>query len=86
MTTSPEKVQTRRWDAAEHLSTTADTATCLEAEFEDGAPSLVAAALSDIARAKQSLANPVSGYFTKSEGERALRTPPFTNRWRAGET
>ena len=40
------------WDAAEHLVTEQDMAAYLEAALEDGEPSLVAAALGDIARAK----------------------------------
>jgi len=48
MAMSAEKVQTRRWDAADHSSTTADMAAYLEAALENGAPSLIAAALSDM--------------------------------------
>ena len=40
------------WDAAEHLVTEQDMAAYLEAALEGGEPSLVAAALGDIARAK----------------------------------
>jgi len=54
------KIKTLRWDAAEHLTTETDMAVYLEAALEDGDPSLIAAALSDIARAKRSLANPIS--------------------------
>jgi len=54
------KIKTLRWDAAEHLTTATDMAAYLEAALEDGDPVLVAAAWSDIARAKQSLANPIS--------------------------
>lgn len=43
---------TRPWDAAEHLETEEDMAAYLEAAFEEGDASLVAAALGDIARAK----------------------------------
>ena len=43
---------TRSWDAAEHLETEEDMAAYLEAAFEEGDPSLIAAALGDIARAK----------------------------------
>lgn len=43
---------TRPWDAAEHLETEEDMAAYLEAAFEEGDPSLIAAALGDIARAK----------------------------------
>ena len=46
------KVGTRKWDAAEHLKTDADVVAYLEAALEDGDPSLVAAALGDIARAR----------------------------------
>lgn len=46
------KTQTRPWDVAEHLRTEKDMAAYLEAVLEDGDPSLVAAALGDIARAK----------------------------------
>lgn len=43
---------TRPWDAAEHLQSEADMVAYLEAAFEDGDPSLIAAALGDIARAR----------------------------------
>lgn len=43
---------TRPWDAAEHLETQEDVVAYLEAAFEEGDPSLIAAALGDIARAK----------------------------------
>ena len=46
------KTKTRKWDAAEHLKTDADRAAYLEAALEGGDPSLVAAALGDIARAR----------------------------------
>lgn len=46
------KVKTKVWDAAEHLETHEDMANYLEAALEDGDPTLVAAALGDIARAK----------------------------------
>ena len=45
-------VRTRAWDAAEHLKTDDDIAAYLNAAFEDGDPTLIAAALGDIARAK----------------------------------
>ncbi len=45
-------VKTRLWDPAEHLESDEDMAAYLEAAFEEGDPSLVAAALGDIARAK----------------------------------
>lgn len=40
------------WDPAEHLETEEDMAIYLEAALEDGEPSLIAAALGDIARAR----------------------------------
>ena len=43
-------VQTYPWDAADHLKTKEDIAAYLEAALEDGDPSLVVAALGDIAR------------------------------------
>ena len=46
------KTETRPWDPAEHLETEEDMAAYLEAALEEGDPSLVAAALGDIARAK----------------------------------
>lgn len=46
------KTQTKPWDAAEHLETAEDMAAYLEAALEESDPSLVAAALGDIARAK----------------------------------
>jgi len=46
------KIKTIPWDAAAHLKTDDDIAHYLEAAFEDGDPSLVAAALGDVARAK----------------------------------
>jgi probable addiction module antidote protein len=46
------KIKTRPWDAVEHLKSEADMAAYLEAALEDGDPALIAAALSDIARAK----------------------------------
>ena len=46
------KIQTRPWDAAEHLKTKEDMAAYLEAALEDGDPRLIAAALGDIARSK----------------------------------
>ena len=45
-------LQTHSWDASEHLETKEDIAAYLEAALEDGDPSLVAAALGDIARSK----------------------------------
>lgn len=46
------KTRTRPWDAAEHLRTQEDMVAYLEAAFEEGDVSLIAAALGDIARAK----------------------------------
>ncbi len=46
------KVKTIPWDAAAYLKNDDDIAHYLEAAFEDGDPSLVAAALGDVARAK----------------------------------
>jgi len=43
---------TRAWDSADHLETEEDIAAYLGAALEEGDPSLVAAALGDIARAK----------------------------------
>ena len=46
------KTLTTPWDPADHLNTEEDMAAYLEAALEDGDPTLVAAALGDIARAK----------------------------------
>ena len=46
------KIKTIPWDSAAYLKTDEDIAHYLEAVFEDGDPSLVAAALGDVARAK----------------------------------
>jgi probable addiction module antidote protein len=46
------KTPTRSWDVAEHLETKEDMAAYLEAPLEDGDPTLVAAALGDMARSK----------------------------------
>ena len=46
------KVKTIPWDVTKHLKSEEDIANYLEAAFEDGDPSLVAAALGDVARAK----------------------------------
>ena len=45
------RTTTLPWDPAEHLETEEDMAAYLEAALEEGDPSLVAAALDDIARA-----------------------------------
>jgi probable addiction module antidote protein len=44
--------QTYPWDASDHLETKEDILAYLEAALEDGDPSLIAAALGDIARSK----------------------------------
>jgi probable addiction module antidote protein len=46
------KTKTIPWDAAEHLNTEEEIAAYLEAALDEGEPSLVAAALGDIARAR----------------------------------
>ena len=46
------KLKTRQWDPAEHLETEDHIATYLQAAFQEGDPSLVAAVLADIARAR----------------------------------
>jgi len=43
---------TTAWDPAEHLESEEDMVAYLEAALEDGDPTLIAAALGDIARAK----------------------------------
>lgn len=45
-------IETRPWDAAEHLESEEDMVAYLEAALVEGDASLVAAALGDIARAK----------------------------------
>jgi probable addiction module antidote protein len=47
-----DTIETRPWDAAEHLETEEDMVAYLEAALAEGDASLVAAALGDIARAK----------------------------------
>jgi len=44
-------LKTTLWDPSEYLESPESIATYLEAAFEDGDPSLIAAALGDIARA-----------------------------------
>jgi probable addiction module antidote protein len=51
-TKAKSKIKTIPWDSAAYLKTDKDIAHYLEAVFEDGDPSLVAAALGDVARAK----------------------------------
>jgi probable addiction module antidote protein len=46
------KTKTRPWDVVEHLETEQDIVAYLEAALEEGDPSLIAAALGDIAKAK----------------------------------
>jgi len=48
----PPDSKTIPWDSAAYLKSDKDIAHYLEAVFEDGDPTLVAAALGDIARAK----------------------------------
>jgi probable addiction module antidote protein len=45
------KLKTTPWDPSEYLDSLESIAAYLEAVFEDGDPSLIAAALGDIARA-----------------------------------
>lgn len=45
-------MKTKPWDAADHLKTEEDIVNYLEAAFEDGDPSLIQAAIGDIARAR----------------------------------
>jgi hypothetical protein len=45
-------IETRPWDAADHLDSKETILAYLEAVFEDGDPALIAAALNDVARAK----------------------------------
>jgi probable addiction module antidote protein len=51
-TKSKPKIKTIPWDSAAYLKSDKDIAHFLEAVFEDGDPTLVTAALGDIARAK----------------------------------
>lgn len=46
------KTKTKIWDAVEHLKTEEDMVAYFEAALEENDPSLIAAALGDIARAK----------------------------------
>lgn len=46
------KIKTVPWDPAEHLNSETEMAANLEAALEEGEPSLIAAALGDIARAR----------------------------------
>lgn len=47
-----KKVKTRLWDPVRYLKSEEDIVAYLEAALEDGEPTLVAAALGDIARAR----------------------------------
>jgi probable addiction module antidote protein len=47
-----ESIETRLWDVVDYLQTEEDMIAYLDAALEDGDPSLVVAALGDIARAK----------------------------------
>ena len=49
---SHNSVETRPWDAAEHLETEEDMIAYLDAALEDGDPAVILAVLGDIARAK----------------------------------
>jgi probable addiction module antidote protein len=46
------KTKTRKWDVVDHLKSDEDMVAYLEAALEEDDPSLIAAALGDIARAK----------------------------------
>jgi probable addiction module antidote protein len=46
------QLKTTVWDPAVHLETEEDIAAYFDAAFEEGDPSLIAAALGDVARAK----------------------------------
>lgn len=46
------KTKTQLWDVANHLESKEDIAAYLEAALEDGDPTLITAALGDIARSK----------------------------------
>jgi probable addiction module antidote protein len=45
-------IETRTWDAAEHLETEEDMAAYLDAALEDGDTAVIVAVLGDIARAR----------------------------------
>ena len=47
-----EKTGTHPWDAADYLKTEEDIVAYVDAAFEDGDPTLIAAALGDVARAR----------------------------------
>jgi probable addiction module antidote protein len=46
------KLRTRKWDPVRYLKTGRDVIAYLEAALEDGHPSVIAAALGDVARAR----------------------------------
>ena len=46
------KIRTRKWDPVRYLKTEQDIVGYLEAALEDGHPSVIAAALGDVARAR----------------------------------
>lgn len=46
------KTKTQLWDVANHLESKEDIAAYLEAALEDGDPTLITAALGDVARSK----------------------------------
>ncbi len=46
------KNETKRWDVVDHLKTEEELAGYLAAVYEDGDPALIAAALSDVAQAR----------------------------------
>jgi DNA-binding phage protein len=81
------KTRTRPWDAAEHLETEEDMAAYLEAALQEGDPTLVAAALGDIARAKgitqiareRTVAN--SGFPSGDSALSRLSRPSPVPRW-----
>ena len=52
MRTDMAKIKTAAWDTSEHLKSKEDMAAYLEAALEDGDPSVVSAALGDIARSQ----------------------------------
>jgi DNA-binding phage protein len=51
-------LETKPWDAANHLDSKEAILAYLEAVFEDGDPALIAAALNDVARAKGIASDP----------------------------
>jgi len=51
-------LETKPWDAADHLDSKETILAYLEAVFEDGDPALITAALNDVARAKGLASDP----------------------------